>query len=75
MKFNLLHTDSGSKARAGVLTTDHGEIKTPIFMPVGTVGSVKGVQIPHLKEDIKAQIILSKRPADSTSSILGTVLS
>ena len=58
MKFNLLHTDSGSKARAGVLTTDHGEIKTPIFMPVGTVGSVKGVQIPHLKEDIKAQIIL-----------------
>ena len=58
MKFNLLHTDSGSKARAGVLTTDHGEIKTPIFMPVGTVGSVKGVQIPHLKDDIKAQIIL-----------------
>ena len=58
MKFELLHTDSGSKARAGVLTTDHGEIKTPIFMPVGTVGSVKGVQIPHLKEDIKAQIIL-----------------
>ena len=58
MKFKLLHTDSGSKARAGVLTTDHGEIQTPIFMPVGTVGSVKGVQIPHLKEDIKAQIIL-----------------
>ena len=58
MEFKLLHTDSGSKARAGVLTTDHGEIQTPIFMPVGTVGSVKGVQIPHLKEDIKAQIIL-----------------
>ena len=58
MEFKLLHTDSGSKARAGVLTTDHGEINTPIFMPVGTVGSVKGVQIPHLKEDIKAQIIL-----------------
>lgn len=53
-----MHTDSGSNARAGVLSTDHGEIKTPIFMPVGTVGSVKGVQIPHLKEDIKAQIIL-----------------
>ena len=58
MKFDLLHTDSGSKARAGVLSTDHGEIMTPIFMPVGTVGSVKGVQIPHLKNDIKAQIIL-----------------
>ena len=58
MEFKLLHTDSGSKARAGVLTTDHGEIQTPIFMPVGTVGSVKGVQIPHLKDDIKAQIIL-----------------
>ena len=58
MEFKLLHTDTGSKARAGVLTTDHGEIQTPIFMPVGTVGSVKGVQIPHLKEDIKAQIIL-----------------
>lgn len=58
MKFNLLHTDSGSKARAGVLSTDHGEIMTPIFMPVGTVGSVKGVQIPHLKNDIMAQIIL-----------------
>ena len=58
MKFNLIHTDSGSKARAGILSTDHGDIMTPIFMPVGTVGSVKGVQIPHLKEDIKAQIIL-----------------
>ena len=58
MEFKLLHTDSGSKARAGVLSTDHGDIQTPIFMPVGTVGSVKGVQIPHLKEDIKAQIIL-----------------
>ena len=58
MKFNLLHTDSNSNARAGILSTDHGDIMTPIFMPVGTVGSVKGVQIPHLKEDIKAQIIL-----------------
>ena len=58
MKFDLIHTDSNSKARAGVLTTGHGEIMTPIFMPVGTVGSVKGVQIPHLKDDIKAQIIL-----------------
>ena len=58
MEFKLLHTDSESKARAGVLSTAHGDIMTPIFMPVGTVGSVKGVQIPHLKEDIKAQIIL-----------------
>ena len=42
MEFQLLHTDSRSAARAGVLSTDHGEIRTPIFMPVGTVGSVKG---------------------------------
>ena len=58
MKFNLLHTDSGSKARAGILHTAHGDIETPIFMPVGTVGSVKAVQMPELKSDIKAQIIL-----------------
>ncbi|MBQ7947700.1 MAG: tRNA guanosine(34) transglycosylase Tgt [Bacteroidaceae bacterium] len=58
MEFQLLHTDSGSKARAGVLTTAHGKIETPIFMPVGTVGSVKAVQIPDLVTDVKAQIIL-----------------
>lgn len=58
MKFQLQHTDKSSNARAGLITTDHGEIKTPIFMPVGTVGTVKGVHVNELKEDIKAQIIL-----------------
>ena len=58
MKFELLHTDSQSQARAGKVTTDHGVIETPIFMPVGTVGSVKGVYHRDLKEDIGAQIIL-----------------
>lgn len=57
-KFTLLHTDSKTNARAGVLTTDHGDIETPIFMPVGTLGSVKGVQLKELTDDIKAQIIL-----------------
>lgn len=58
MKFELLHTDPKSNARAGIATTDHGTIQTPIFMPVGTVGSVKGVHQRELKEDVKAQIIL-----------------
>lgn len=58
MNFKLLVKDSGSKARAGVVTTDHGQIETPIFMPVGTAGSVKAVHQRELKEDIQAQIIL-----------------
>lgn len=58
MKFDLQHTDSKSNARAGLITTDHGVIETPIFMPVGTVGSVKAVQMTELKSDIGAQIIL-----------------
>ena len=58
MKFQLLHTDEKTKARAGLITTDHGQIETPIFMPVGTVGSVKGVLQRDLKEEVKAQIIL-----------------
>ena len=58
MKFQLQHTDNSSNARAGLITTDHGDVETPIFMPVGTVGSVKAVQMYELKEDIKAQIIL-----------------
>ena len=58
MKFNLLSTDPNSKARAGTLTTDHGTIETPIFMPVGTVGSVKGVHQRELKNDINPDIIL-----------------
>jgi queuine tRNA-ribosyltransferase len=58
MKFTIEAADIESKARAGVIQTEHGEIKTPIFMPVGTVGSVKAVHQRELQEDIKAQIIL-----------------
>ena len=58
MKFDLKTTDPKSKARAGVMTTDHGEIETPIFMPVGTVGTVKGVHQTELKNEINPDIIL-----------------
>lgn len=58
MDFKLLAKDDASRARAGVITTGHGRIETPIFMPVGTVGSVKAVNQQQLKEEIKAQIIL-----------------
>jgi queuine tRNA-ribosyltransferase len=58
MHFTLEHHDPGSRARAGCLTTDHGTIETPIFMPVGTAGTVKAVHQRELREDIKAQIIL-----------------
>lgn len=58
MKFTLAHQDSKSKARAGIVKTDHGDIQTPIFMPVGTAGSVKAVHQRELDQDIKAQIIL-----------------
>ncbi len=58
MDFKLQVTDSVTRARAGKLSTDHGEIETPIFMPVGTVGSVKGVHFNDLENDILAQIIL-----------------
>ena len=59
MKFELISSKgSGTNARAGVITTDHGTIETPIFMPVGTVGSVKAVHMHELRDDIKAQIIL-----------------
>lgn len=58
MKFELQHTDLLTNARAGLITTDHGTIETPIFMPVGTLGSVKGVHQRELTEDIGAQIIL-----------------
>ncbi len=58
MEFNLTHTDPASKARAGTITTGHGSIETPIFMPVGTKGSVKGVHMRELELDIQAQIIL-----------------
>jgi queuine tRNA-ribosyltransferase len=58
VRFSLQQFDSGSKARAGLMVTDHGEIPTPIFMPVGTVGSVKAVHIKELKDDTQAKIIL-----------------
>ena len=58
MTFELKAVDAQTNARAGVITTDHGVIETPIFMPVGTVGSVKAVQLYELKNDINAQIIL-----------------
>ena len=57
MNFKLIKKDEGSKARAGVFKTDHGEIETPIFMPVGTAGTVKAVKQEELKNEIKAQII------------------
>ena len=58
MEFRLLSTDPCGKARAGEITTAHGKIETPIFMPVGTVGSVKAVHFRELRDDINAQIIL-----------------
>lgn len=58
MEFDLTHTLHGSRARAGVITTDRGKIETPIFMPVGTAGSVKGIHTRDIENDIKAQIIL-----------------
>ena len=82
MKFELQVTDKASDARTGIITTDHGQIKTPIFMPVGTVGSVKGVHFEELRQQVKAQIILgntydqgsrSSRPqADCMASTDGT---
>lgn len=58
MQFTLQHTDPNCKARAGELVTDHGRIQTPIFMPVGTVGTVKAVHMNELENEIRAQIIL-----------------
>jgi len=56
--FTLQHTDDKTQARAGLIHTDHGDIQTPIFMPVGTQATVKGVHLHELKDDVKAQIIL-----------------
>ena len=58
MKFELLKTDKNSKARIGEIETSHGKIQTPVFMPVGTAGTVKGVHQHELVEDSKAEIIL-----------------
>ncbi len=59
MQFELQHTDRGSRARAGEITTDHGTIETPVFMPVGTAASVKGIFHRDVAEEAKAQIILA----------------
>jgi queuine tRNA-ribosyltransferase len=58
VNFKIVKTDDKSSARAGIITNDHGTIETPIFMPVGTVGSVKGVHFKDLTQDVKAPIIL-----------------
>ena len=58
MTFELLKTDDKTQARAGLLQTAHGQIETPIFMPVGTVGSVKGLTVRDLRQEVGAQIIL-----------------
>jgi len=58
MKFSIVSSDKGTKARSGILETGHGVIKTPIFMPVGTIGTVKGIHFKELEQDIRAQIIL-----------------
>ncbi len=58
MEYQLLEEDGSTKARAGKLTTDHGEVETPIFMPVGTIGTVKGIHQRELNEDLQAPIIL-----------------
>jgi len=77
LHFTLEHTDKNSKARSGKITTDHGEILTPVFMPVGTAGSVKAVTQQQLVNDVKAQIILGNtyhlylRPALEVLEIAG----
>jgi len=58
MTFQLLHTDPASEARAGIITTDHGQVETPIFMPVGTAATVKAVHFDELRNEVGAQIIL-----------------
>jgi len=58
MNFTIAHTTLNSAARTGVIETDHGKIQTPIFMPVGTAGTVKGIYQHELADEIKAQIIL-----------------
>ena len=77
MKFRILHEDNKSAARAGEIETDHGIIQTPVFMPVGTAGSVKGVHQKELVEDINAPIILGNtyhlylRPGIDTLKVAG----
>ena len=68
MEFKIDATAAGTDARAGEITTDHGKILTPVFMPVGTLGTVKGVHFHELRDDIKAQIILG-RSEEHTSEL------
>lgn len=75
MDFELVHTDECTHARAGVITTDHGKIQTPIFMPVGTVASVKAVHQRELRDDIKAQIILGEYLSSVFTSGIGYITS
>lgn len=58
MKFRIKGNDPLSSARTGILVTDHGEVNTPAFIPVGTTGAVKGIHIMELRDDIHAQILL-----------------
>jgi queuine tRNA-ribosyltransferase len=79
LQFQLQHQDPQSKARAGLITTDHGLIETPIFMPVGTVGSVKALTMQQLEQEVKAQIILGNtyhlylRPGTETLQLAGGI--
>jgi len=79
MEFSLSYRDSHSSARAGTLTTDHGLIETPFFMPVGTAGAVKALHIRHLHDEVKAQIMLSNtyhlflRPGVQTVAAAGGI--
>ena len=59
MKFEIVHSDPDSYARAGLLNTPHGKVETPVFMPVGTAGAVKALHIKELRDDIKSQILLA----------------
>ena len=86
MNFDIVSNDLKSNARAGILHTGHGPIETPIFMPVGTAGTVKACHIRDVRDEVKAQIILGntyhlylrpawkclRLPADCTSSTAGT---
>ena len=60
MEFHIIKSDNHTNARAAKLITDHGAIETPIFMPVGTIGSVKGIHNRELQNDVNAEIILRK---------------
>ena len=68
MFYQLLHEDKNSKARTGIIQTEHGFIHTPIFMPVGTLGAVKGIHFHELETEVQAEIILCNPPAFCNTS-------